>query len=108
MVDANENLTNTSPTYTDDHHRLSQDYWKENYNKTPYYKDALTHYPDLDYDRDYSGAYNLGYSSRRENEGRNFDEMEGSLKQKWEDTKHESRLKWEQAKHAIKDAWDRM
>ena len=108
MVDVNENLTDTTSTYKDDTHRQSQEYWKENYNKTPYYKDALTHYPDLEYDRDYSGAYNLGYTSRRENEGRHFDEMEGSLQQKWEETKRESRLKWEQAKHAIKDARDRM
>ncbi|MFX9671891.1 hypothetical protein ABTO96_13860, partial [Acinetobacter baumannii] len=39
-------------------------------------------------------------------EGTQFEDMEGSLQQKWEELKAESRLKWEHAKQAIKDAWD--
>lgn len=65
--------------------------------------------PDLDYDRDFSAAYELGHRARSESkEGTQFEDMEGSLQQKWEELKAESRLKWEHAKQAIKDAWDDM
>jgi len=71
-------------------------------------RDKLTT-PDLDYDRDFSAAYELGHRARSESkEGTQFEDMEGSLQQKWEELKAESRLKWEHAKQAIKDAWDDM
>lgn len=52
---------------------------------------------------------NLVIEARSESkEGTQFEDMEGSLQQKWEELKAESRLKWEHAKQAIKDAWDDM
>ncbi|QXB47029.1 surface antigen protein 1 [Acinetobacter seifertii] len=88
-------------------HNYSDSRWRESYLTRPYYQEAQLTTPDLDYDRDFSAAYELGHRARSESkEGTQFEDMEGSLQQKWEELKAESRLKWEHAKQAIKDAWD--
>ncbi|RSN77048.1 hypothetical protein [Acinetobacter haemolyticus] len=84
-------------------------YWRESYLTRPYYQEAQLNTPDLDYDRDFSKAYELGSKARSEYDRETrFEEVEGSLEQSWEELKAESRLKWEHAKQAIRDAWDRM
>jgi hypothetical protein len=93
-----------------DHARLpagDHNYWRESYVTRPYYQEAQLTTPDLDYDRDFSTAYELGHRARAESEqGTQFEDVEGGLEQKWEELKAESRLKWEHAKQAIKDAWN--
>jgi len=90
-------------------HNYPDSRWRESYLTRPYYQEAQLTTPDLDYDRDFSAAYELGHRARSESkEGTQFEDMEGSLQQKWEELKAESRLKWEHAKQAIKDAWDDM
>ncbi|MGQ1624850.1 surface antigen protein 1 [Acinetobacter baumannii] len=90
-------------------HNYSDSRWRESYLTRPYYQEAQLTTPDLDYDRDFSAAYELGNRNCSESkEGTQFEDMEGSLQQKWEELKAESRLKWEHAKQAIKDAWDDM
>jgi len=84
-------------------------YWRETYDTRPYYKDTINLYDNVDYDRDYRDAYQLGYTSRSNYPYETkFEEVEADLKLQWEKTKRESRLKWEEAKHAVKDAWDRV
>ena len=88
-------------------HNYSDSRWRESYLTRPYYQEAQLTTPDLDYDRDFSTAYELGHRARSESkEGTQFEDMESSLQKKWEELKAESRLKWEHAKQAIKDAWD--
>lgn len=88
-------------------HSYSDSRWRESYLTRPYYQEAQLTTSDLDYDRDFSTAYELGHRARSESkEGTQFEDMESSLQQKWEELKAESRLKWEHAKQAIKDAWD--
>ena len=88
-------------------HNYSDSRWRESYLTRPYYQEAQLTTPDLDYDRDFSTAYELGHRARSESkEGTQFEDMESSLQQKSEELKAESRLKWEHAKQAIKDAWD--
>lgn len=88
-------------------HNYSDSRWRESYLTRPYYQEAQLTTPDLDYDRDFSTAYELGHWARSESkEGTQFEDVEGGLEQKWEELKAESRLKWEHAKQAIKDAWD--
>lgn len=83
-------------------------YWRENYSNTPYYQTDVTQYSDLDYDRDYGSAYRLGYDKRASyDRDYTFDRAESDLGREWNEVKGESRLKWEQAKHATRDAWDR-
>ncbi|WHP06020.1 hypothetical protein QLH32_00625 [Acinetobacter corruptisaponis] len=85
------------------------DYWRESYLTRPYYQEAQLDTPDLDYDRDFSKAYELGSRARTEHDrNTQFEDVERGLKESWEELKAESRLKWEQAKEAIKDAWDRL
>ena len=82
-------------------------YWREEYQSRPYYSESRNVHGDLDYDRDYRGAYQLGYENRKHYSGKEFNEAEPDLRSKWEQFKGESRLTWEQAKYAVKDAWDR-
>lgn len=82
-------------------------YWRERYTQTPYYNETRSIHGDLDYDRDYRGAYRLGYENRANYNNVDFDQAEPDLRTKWEQAKGESRLNWEQAKQAVKDAWNR-
>lgn len=85
------------------------DHWRESYVTRPYYQEASLDTPDLDYDRDFSKAYELGSRARSEHDrNTQFEDVEGNLKESWEELKAESRLKWKQAKQAIKDAWDKI
>jgi len=105
----------TNQNITDQNNQASRvsidpnDHWRESYVTRPYYQEASLHTPDLDYDRDFSKAYELGSRARAEHDrNTQFEDVEGNLKESWEDLKAESRLKWEQAKQAIKDAWDKI
>jgi hypothetical protein len=83
-------------------------YWRGEYHNRPYYNETRTVYSDLDYDRDYRGAYRLGYESRPHYDRQaDFNHVEPELRSKWEQIKGESRLNWEEAKFAAKDAWHR-
>ncbi|RLZ10896.1 hypothetical protein EAH57_00510 [Acinetobacter sp. 2JN-4] len=85
------------------------DHWRNSYVTRPYYQEAQLDTPDLDYDRDFSKAYELGSRARSEyDRDTQFEDVEGSLEKSWEELKAESRLKWEHAKQAIKDAWDKI
>lgn len=87
----------------------SQSYWRENHRDRPYSREAYALTPDLEYDRDFSQAYELGRHARNEApENSRYEDIEADLETKWGNLKAESRLKWEQAKFAVKDAWDKM
>jgi hypothetical protein len=84
-------------------------YWRENSINQPYYSATRNTHPDLDYDRDYRGAYRVGYENRSAyGPDARFEDAEPDLRTKWEQTKAESRLSWEEAKHASRDAWNRI
>ena len=96
-IDQNNTDVNVNPN----------DRWRESYVTRPYYQEAQLDTTDLDYDRDFSKAYELGSRARSENDrSTSFKDVEESLESSWNEIKAESRLKWEQAKQAIKDAWD--
>lgn len=89
-------------------HPIKHD-WQKEYVNRPYYQEIQRQIPDVEYDRDFRSAYELGQHVRNEHgETTSFEESEKDLKVKWESLKAESRLKWEHAKHAIKDAWDKI
>ncbi|WP_104498580.1 hypothetical protein [Acinetobacter indicus] len=84
-------------------------YWRDQYQNRPYYNETRSVYADVDYDRDYRGAYRLGYENRPLYEQNvDFDRAEPELRTKWEQMKGDSRLNWEEAKFAAKDAWQRV
>ena len=96
-IDQNNTDVNVNPN----------DRWRESYVTRPYYQEAQLDTTDLDYDRDFSKAYELGSRARSENDrSTSFKDVEDSLESSWNEIKAESRLKWEQAKQAVKDAWD--
>jgi len=92
-----------------DHLRAEDNYWRDEYHNRPYFNETRSTYGDLDYDRDYRGAYRVGYENRPMYEhDTDFDRAEPELRTKWEQLKGESRLNWEEAKFAVKDAWHRV
>ncbi|WP_336916723.1 glycine zipper domain-containing protein [Acinetobacter modestus] len=84
-------------------------YWRENYLQQPYYNEAKAKYPDLNFDRDYQGAYRLGYEKQYGYDPDvAFDEVEPELRLYWDqEGKADSRLSWDEAKEASRDAWNR-
>lgn len=83
-------------------------YWREQHRERPYFHETRNTYADLDYDRDYRSAYQVGYGSRSQYDPNvEFEHVEPELRSKWENTKDQSRLSWEEAKYAAKDAWHR-
>ena len=78
------------------------EYWRSNYANRPYYE------KDYDYDQDYRPAYEYGWTSASQHQGKKFDETEADLASGWERTKGKSRLGWEKAKFATRDAFDRL
>ena len=76
-------------------------YWRENYNKTPGYKEGYT------YD-DYAPAYRTGYTGWERARGESFEAHEPRLRSEWDKSKGNSRLNWEEAKGATRAAWHRV
>lgn len=76
-------------------------YWKQNYNKRPYYKTEST------YDT-YQPAYKYGWESRMMHGGKQWDDVESHLERGWEKNRGSSNLGWPEAKQATRDAWDRL
>ncbi len=74
------------------------DYWKNNYSKTPYYSSGSQW-------SDYEPAYKYGYSSYDTYRGKRFEDVENELQAKWDATRGTSRLAWNDAKSAVKDSW---
>jgi hypothetical protein len=77
-----------------------EEYWRNNYRDRPYARGAS-------YD-EFGSAYAYGISSYDVNRGQAFDEIEGGLRNGWDDARDTSRLTWEHAKHAVRDVWDRL
>ncbi|HSI54702.1 MAG: hypothetical protein ACAH21_16420 [Ramlibacter sp.] len=78
-----------------------ESYWRENYRKTPGYKDGYT------YD-DYAPAFRTGYTGWERAQGASFESHEPKLRSEFDRTKGSSRLAWEEAKDATRAAWHRV
>ena len=78
-------------------------YWRENYTKTPGYKQGYTY-------EDYEPAFRTGYTGweRAGAAGDTFDTHEPKLRSDWERVKGKSRLNWEEAKDAARAGWHRV
>jgi uncharacterized protein (TIGR02284 family) len=75
-------------------------YWRDNYNREPYYEAGRT------FD-DYGPAYRLGLEARGDYSG-TFDQTESRLATHWDVRKDSSSLSWDQARLASRAAWDRI
>lgn len=75
-------------------------YWRENYNREPYYESGRT------FD-DYGPAYRLGVQGRAAYNG-NFDAAESRLESDWSTQRERSSLNWPEARVASRAAWDRV
>ncbi len=73
-------------------------HWQRAFITEPYYNSELI------YD-DYAPAYRAGYTDRRNNAKRTWEESETILQSEWERTKGASRLTWEEARDPIHAAW---
>jgi len=78
---------------------VEEDYWRENFNRQPYYEQGL------DYE-DYGPAYRLGLSARSRYPDP-WTSVEPRLASEWESTRGDSTLDWERARPASQAAWTR-
>lgn len=76
-------------------------FWRDNFRTRPYI-DQGTAYDD------YQPAYQYGWESRRQFQGRPFDEVETELEKGWTGRQNPSNLGWDKARQATRDAWDRI
>ena len=76
-------------------------WWRENYSSRPYAR------ADQGFDF-YEPGYRYGYESANRYRGRNWNDVEGDLRNGWDRYEHRgsSRSTWEQIKDSVKDAWD--
>lgn len=75
-------------------------YWRQNYPSRPYYSAAIS-YDDL------APAYRYGWEARSRYSDADFDDVESTLEQGWNETVHDIELGWELARGPARDAWDR-
>jgi hypothetical protein len=82
---------------------VEADYWRQNYNKRPYYTTGKAY-------SEYEPAYRYGWESaaRPEYRGRKFQEVEGDLERGWDKTKSKTAATWHDVKDATRDAFDRI
>ncbi len=78
---------------------VEADYWREAYATRPYYSDELT-YEEME------PAYRYGWEARARYADEDFDSVESTLAEGWEETKHDARLGWDLARDATRDAWN--
>ena len=74
-------------------------YWRAEFQKRPYYEKGAAY-------EDYQPAYQHGWESRVEHEGRSFDEAEADLEREWQ--ARQAKIDWQKARPAVRDAWDRI
>lgn len=74
-------------------------FWKQNYRERPYVT------ADDSYER-LRPAFRYGWEAQREYPGREFDDVEPELQQRWMTAK--PGMGWDRARHAARDAWERM
>jgi hypothetical protein len=75
-------------------------YWREQHLKQPYAK-------DYSYEQ-FEHAYRTGYNSSVKYRGRNFDEVEQSVANEYENAKPGAALPWDTVRPAVKSVWERM
>lgn len=73
-------------------------HFETNYNKADYYT------AERDWN-DYKPAYQYGYDTYGQYQGKRFEDVENTLEQNWDATKANSRLAWNEARGAVRDGW---
>jgi phage tail tape-measure protein len=76
-------------------------YWRENYGKSTYA--VATRSYDI-----YRPAYQYGWESRARFDGKQWEEIEPSLRAEWERERPTASLTWDEANPAARDAWNRV
>ncbi|QYR52886.1 glycine zipper domain-containing protein [Lysobacter soyae] len=74
------------------------DHFETSYNKADYYT------ADRDWN-DYRPAYQYGYDTYGQYQGKRFEDVENDLERNWDATKANSRLAWAEARGAVRDGW---
>jgi hypothetical protein len=90
---------NTTPRTADDAEELA--YWRDNYEREPYYQPGYTF-------EHYEVAYRVGYQARSRHAGRSFEDAEPELRAEYERNRGNSPLTWDQSRNAVRAAWHRL
>jgi hypothetical protein len=90
----------TSGTFSDDWNS-DRSWWQENFRNRPYVS------ADRRFE-DYEPGYRFGYESANRYRGKNFNDIESSLRTDWDRFEGRGSSTWENMKDSVRDAWDRV
>ena len=76
-------------------------YWRDNWNSRPYAS------ADRGFEQ-YRPGYRYGFESAHRHRGRDWNDVEGDLRNDWDRYEHRGQSTWEHVKDAVRDAWDRV
>jgi len=79
---------------------VEDEYWRKTYSTRPYVSSGSN------YDA-YRPAYQYGWESYAQYQGRKFDDVESDLRRDWEG-RRDNRMGWDNAREAVRDAWHRV
>jgi len=74
------------------------EYWRTEHGKRPYFTKGTPY-------EQYGPAYQLGWESYTNHNGKAFKDIESQLGRDWENRRGQSKLTWNHAKDATHDAW---
>ena len=82
---------------------VEEGYWRENYNKRPYYQSGQEF-------SEFQPAYRYGWESagRSDFEGKRFEDVESDLERGWDKARGTANRTWSDAREATRDAWNRV
>jgi predicted lipid-binding transport protein (Tim44 family) len=80
---------------------LEEKYWSANYQSRPYVIKESSF-------ETYRPAYRYGVEAYTKAEGRDFDDIEPSIRNDWGNVRGESKLEWKEAREAARDAFERL
>ena len=80
---------------------LDQNWWRENFRDRPYVSADRT----FEY---YEPGYRYGYESANRFRGKNWNDVESTLRSDFDRIEYRGQSTWDNMKDAIHDAWDRV
>ena len=78
-----------------------QAWWRENFRNRPYVT------ADRRFE-DYEPGYRFAYQSQSRYRGKNFNEVEPSLRSDWNNYEGRGTSTWDHVKESVRDAWDHL
>lgn len=90
----------TSSSISGDYN-IDQNWWRDNFRHRPYVT------ADRRFE-DYEPGYRFGYESAKRHRGKQWNDVEPTLRSDWDRFEGRGHSTWDNMKDAVHDAWDRV